>query len=185
MSLRSKLDRAIVAYLQTQGVCDNISPANSSEDSEYPNVTVWCHDGKPSAQYSGSYEFQVMIEMQGKATQQPVAPGTDEPNPELQRVKLDELTDGVYEALMKEEVTEDTQSLRATKDLITAAGRALAVADATPEGIQRAENNADMVDFTCQFWMESGITGGRPNVEGAAWKEVLQFTARACGSNVD
>lgn len=173
MALRSKLDRAIVAYLQDRGVSENIYPANCSIERQTKNVTVWSHNGTPSEQFSGSYSFQVMIEIENSATQQP-----NEPNPEKQRAELDELTEDTHDALMQ---TEDNENLKATAEAITLAGRELAVTDGTPEGDKRAENNADMAEFTCQWWEESGLTGGRPNVEGGAFKEVLMFRAIAAG----
>jgi hypothetical protein len=180
MSTRSKTDRAIVAYLISKGVAPNIYPANFSGERAYPNVTVWCHDGKPDVQYSGSWEFQVMIEVNGHATVQP-----DEPNPDAPRVDLDEISQAVEEALMVSDDADQNETLHTTAELITLAGRALAVSDGTDAGNQRAANNADMVNFTLQFWQETGLTGGQGQTEGAAFREILNYICRSCGSNVD
>lgn len=175
MSLRSKLDRAIVAYLKSRGVCENVYPANYSQERAFPNVTVWSHAGSPSPQFTGTYRFRVDVRVQFQAPNQP-----EEVNPEASRVSVDTITDAVLEALL---VTDTAQDLQATASLITNAGNALAVAiDDTEEATLRASNNADMAAFTCQQWLEAGLDGGAPSDDGAAWAEILSFTADAANS---
>lgn len=174
MSLRSKLDRAIVARLRDQGVCTNIYPANSSDVREFPNVTVWSHAGTQDPAFTGTYRFRVDIHVQYQAAVQ-----QEEVNPEANRVALDALTDSVYAALME---SDNGYDLQATAGLITASGNALAAAaDTTDEAILRAANNADMAEFTCQQWLEAGLDGGIPDDGSTSWREILQFDAVAAG----
>lgn len=183
MSLRSKCDRAIVAYLRGKGVCDNIYPANFSGERTLPNVTPLCHSGRPEVDMQGNYRFQVRIRCEGHAAQQP-----EEINPEAQRVELDELTEAVDQAMMQSGNDED---LKAMCGLITKAGRDLAgPSDGTPAGDFRAKNNADMKDFTVTGFYDAGLDGGNPKnsdgaVEGSYWVEDLLFQMVACGLNVD
>lgn len=63
-------------------------------------------------------------------------------------------------------------------DAITSAGRWLAQTDGTTEGDQQAAENADMLDFRCD-WLELAspfITRGNTE-EGTAWVEILHFRA--------
>ena len=177
MSLRSKCDRAITAYLQSMGVAGDIYPANSSAEREVPCVTVLSHSGRAEVPITGIYRFQVRIRIQGHAGQQP-----DETNPEAQRVSLDELVVGVSDAMMQ---SGDGDDLQATAAAITASGRALA----TDPDAQRAANNADMVDFTCQSLYDTGLDGGNPStgggVDGNYWVEDLLFEAVCCATNTD
>jgi hypothetical protein len=192
MSTRSKCDRAIVAYLQAEGVADNIYPANYSGKRVAPCVTVLSHSGRPEVSMTGNYRFQVRIRVEGDSVVQPVAtPAGQQPLPvnlDAQRVALDAIVVAVHDAMMQSDNDED---LKATRQAINAAGRALAVAvDGTAPAKQKADNNADMKDFTMTGLYDAGLDGGNPrNSEGAAdssfWAEDILFQAVACGANVD
>lgn len=186
-NLRSKLDRAIVAYLQTEGVADNIytalnSTAKDIDISTSPAVFVRSHTGRVYTEnpYSGVYVYQVEVCAEGSAAAQP-----EDKNPEEARMQLDEVFSGTVDALMYSDANDGSPFLF-TADAITAAGRALA----TNPNAQIAANNADMVDFTCQAWSPSdpAFDGGNPRAEGGAdttvWKEIANFQAVCCASNV-
>lgn len=182
-NLRSKLDRAICAFLVDQGCGsqESIVPFASLESAGYPNTEVHSVISKPDPDFSGNRRIQVHVTIQGSATKDPNNPTSQSP-----RVEFDKRVAQTIDALMQ---TDDNgQSLRATAVLITAAGRALAVAaDATPEAIQFAADNADMVDFTCQMWLDVSEGDGEIDAddEGCSWKEVAVFEALASPSNTD
>lgn len=179
-NLRSKLNRAIAAYLISKGVGgpSDTGPANARTLSTYPRTTVRATIGKPEPPLTGNYRVPVHVSIKASATQEP-----DEPNLDIARKLFDERLANVFDALMQ---SDDDQTLRKTADDITAAGRALAVAvDASPEAVQFAANNADMVDFTLLGWYDGGFGDGEPDAEGNAWEEILIFEALCCASNVD
>lgn len=180
MSLRSKVDRAVVAYLKSQGVADHIYPFNYSGTREFPSVTVKAGRprGMPSTsevKYSGDYRFLVTINVQHQGN---VQEGEDS---EKNRVALDELTKAVYEALMQSADSGPNQNnLKATAALIQAAGRALKTNPITAI----ANNNADMDEFSMTHWEESALDAD-VNEDGNAFIEILLFECVACASNVD
>lgn len=184
-NLRSKLDRAICAWLVNQlvGGVDNILPFASVKISPYPNVEVHSTLSKPDPDFSGNRRVQVQISIKGSATKDPNNPDSENP-----RIQFDNLVAAVGDALMQ---TDDNGvSLNATARGITTAGRALAVDStngAIPAAVQFAKDNADMVNFTCQMWIDAGEGDGEIDAdeEGCSWNEVLMFEALACPSNVD
>jgi hypothetical protein len=179
-NLRSKLNRAITAYLISVGAGgpEDTGPANARTLSKYPRTTIRAGVGKAEPPLTGNYRVTVYISVKGSAVQDP-----KEPNPEAARIAFDTRLATVFDALMQ---SDDDQTLRATKSAINAAGRALAVAvDGSDEAIQFAANNADMVDFTVIGWYDAGFGDGEPNEEGTSWEEILIFEALACSSNVD
>jgi hypothetical protein len=180
--LRSKVNRAIAAYLVTQGAGgpDDVSPANSTGKKGFPFTTVQATLSKPEVQLTGLRRVSVHISIKGSAVQNP-----DEPNPDQSRKDFDDRVGATYDAMMQ---SDDGQTLRATADAITTAGRALAV-DASngvdPVQVLRAANNADMVDFTCQNVYDTGEGDGEADGEGCSWEEILMFDVIASPSNVD
>ncbi len=180
-NLRSKLNRAIAAYLVSQacGSVDDISPANSRTASKYPNTKIRCTIGKPEVPLTGLRRMPVLISIRGSATQKP-----GEPNPDLARVNFDARVAATYDAMLQ---SDDDQTFRATARAITATGRALAVVvdPNDPESVQFAANNADMVDFTCQAVYDTGEGDGEPDAEGCDWHEILTFEVLCSPSNVD
>lgn len=177
---RSKLNRAIAAYLVSVGAGgpDDVSPANSRASKGYPNTTVRATLSKPEVALTGLRRITVHISIKGSATQNP-----KEPNSDVARLNFDKRVGDAEDALMQ---SADGQSLRETARLITAAGRALAVAvDGSDEAVLLAANNADMVDFTCSGWYDAGEGDGEAEGEGCSWEEILIFEALCSPSNVD
>ena len=168
-NLRSQLDRAIVAYLTGLAVAPHVYPGNSGATraiSDGGNVTVISRRGMPSPRRSGTYAFQVSVEIRYQAPTQP-----DETNSEANRVALDAIVSAVYDALM---VTDDGQDFNRTAALVTTAGSALAT----------DPNHADMAAFTVQDWYEGSLDGGQAEDEGAIWMEKLTFEAH-CSSTAN
>ncbi len=184
--LRSKLNRAIVAYLISVGAgsrndtfAANVNRSSIGQHKPGNNTTVQATLSKPEPYLTANRRITVHVRIRGSATQSP-----KEPNWEAARTTFDERVGAVYDALLQ---SDNAQNLRATAQAITAAGRALAVADdpSNPQSVQQAANNADMVDFTCLGWYDMGEGDGEPQQEANAWEEVLVFDALCCGSNVD
>ncbi len=167
-NVRSKLDRAIVAYLKgklPKGT--NVYPANSSYVKKFPCVVVRAHKGHPDVKFSGNWRFQVQIEVSFPAA---VQQGQD--NPDLNRISLDALFAETVDALMQ---SDNDENLQATATEITNAGRGL--------------TDSDMGEFTCLFWGETMLDGGNPKdadgVNPDVFCEIAGFEAVACPRNVD
>lgn len=190
-NLRSKLDRACVAYLtgklpaRKNAAGQNviyIYPANWSaqmDDSNGPIIRVRSHGGRPSeeSQLSGNWQFSVQFSVEAPAAQQ-----MNQANPAAQRVSNDAVMAAMCDALA---TSTDLTTYQATADAITAAGRALVGAGSE----QEQANNADMADFTLQFWLPTALDGGNPvdesgNANTATWIEHVMFRADCCASNV-
>jgi len=167
--LRSKLARAIVAYLieQGAGTAADISPARSRQPKGYPCTEVIPAISRPEVQFAAVRRITVHISIKGTASKATPGEGLD-----AARQAFDARCAATYDALL----VGDGQSFQATADAITDAGRALAVADPT--------GNADLADFTVQAWYEQGEGEGTAEAEGCDWEEVLMFDAICCGSNV-
>jgi hypothetical protein len=178
--LRSKLNRALVAYLVNSGAggIPDIFPGNSVGEKSYPNTVVLSTLSRPEIPMTGIRRISVHISIKGSATQKTNA----ESNPEQARVDFDNRCATTYDALMQ---TVDGQTLKATAVLITAAGQAMAVpVDGTAAAIKFANNNADMADFTCQEWYDIGEGDGEADAEGCSWEEILMFEAVVSGSAI-
>ncbi len=178
--LRSKLNRAIAAYLVSAGAggVNDVTPANTVGKSDYPNTTVRSTLSKVEVAFTGLRRISVQISIKGSAVN-----AVNEPNKDVSRVNFDTRVATTEDALMQ---TDDDQTLLATADNITAAGRALAVpADGSDAAALIAANNADMVDFTCQAWYEAGNGDGEASDPGCSWEEILMFEALCSPSNTD
>jgi hypothetical protein len=169
MGLRSKADRAIVAYLTPiVGAAATVYPANWSVARSLPSVTVVCRGGTGRPACGDSATFQVSVEIQGRAALEP-----GETDAEAPRVALDALVDLVNEALRQND--DATPELyRATCDLINEAAADKATASPT--------SNSDLTAFTCIQWLTVGYDGGMANEEGSAFMEKLNFTMLCAGS---
>jgi len=179
-AIRSKLNRAIAAYLVSVGAGgpDDISTGNDISSRGYPNTTVKATLSKSEIPLTGLRRITVHISVKGSAVSAP-----DEPNPDQPRLDHDARIAATYDALMQ---SDDGHTLRATADAITAAGRALATpTDGTDAAAQLAANNADMADFTCEGWYDVGEGDGEPDESGASWEEILIFEALCNASNTD
>jgi hypothetical protein len=180
-NVRSKLNRAIAAYLVSVGCggVDDVLPANVRTFKTYPNTLVRATMSTPDPPLTGVREVTVHISIKGTATEYP-----NEPNPGTSRVAFDDRVAQTYDALMQ---SDDGETLRATAEAITESGRALAVAvDDSADAVLCAQNNSDMLDFTCSAWYDMGEgEGDGTSAEGTSWEEVLIFKARCSPSNVD
>lgn len=179
--LRSKVNRAVAAYLVSQG-CGSFQDtvaANTQAPTGYPNTTVHATLSLAEVNMTGLRRVKLQISIKGSATTDP-----GQPNEDSVRVQFDNRIALVYDAMMQ---TDDGQTLRYTARAITAAGRALAVSQqpGNPDSDQLAANNADMVDFTCQAVYDMGEGDGEPSEDGTAWEEILLFDILASPSNVD
>jgi hypothetical protein len=193
-NLRSKNDRAIVAWLVSQlpqralpnkppGNFTYIFPANWSGEVDLslgPVVFVKSHSGRPFEGQTGAgvWDFQVEISIVGPAAQQP-----GEINPWQERVAMDTLLAQTIDALSMS--NDGMQTYALTAENISTAGRLLAT---TGTPMEQA-GNADMGDYTCQYWYPALLDGGYPRAEGGAadttnWKEIAGFRSICCGSNV-
>lgn len=146
--------------------------------SKGPLADVRSHDGAQVENVNGVYKFWIQIGIEGPAANQP-----DQVNKGAQSVALDNLAGQIIDALSIS--FDEGQTMQATADAITEAGRLLVT---TGDAIEQA-NNADMLAFTCQYWYAGNLTGGNPRDEGGNvnttnWKELASFTAIACASNV-
>lgn len=171
-NIRSKHNRAIVAYLISQGIGsnDDTTPANSVGSNTYPRTTVRSMIAKPNPNHTGDYRITTHISIKGTATNK-----ANEPNPEQARVEFDKRVGQTCDALM---MTDNNINLKFTASSITTAGRALAVAiDASGAAILFAANNADMADYTCDQWYDGGSGDGEPDEQGTAFEEILIFEA--------
>lgn len=179
---QSKLERAICAYLVECGAgsFNDVSPSNSVAVSSYPNTTAISQVATPEIQMTGIMRIPVHISIKGSAAK--VLPNPV--NEESVRVDFDTRVKTTCDLLM---VTDAAgQTLRQTAQNITDAGRALAVAvDGTDAAVQLADNNSDMVDFTCQAWYDMGYGFGEQNIPGTSWETVLMFEAVCSNKNVD
>jgi hypothetical protein len=176
-SPRSKLDRAVVAWLRQKGVCNYIVPAQYSAIIDMGISPVWLvvrsHSGTPETALTNIWSFMVEVSVIGPAVPPPLTENQGQP-----RVNFDQVFSDMMDALMQ---TGNNQDLGATADSITQYGRLLKTsADPT-----QAANNADMGDFTCQAWYPPvSLDGGNPRDEGGArdtttWKEFATFRAIA------
>lgn len=180
-NLRSKLNRAVVAYLIGAGcgAATDVLPANSKAVKSFPNTVVKSAVAKPEVRLSGIYRITLAIKIKGSSVQ-----SVNASNTELPRTAFDTRVAKTFDALMQ---TDDETTLNVMCGLITDTGRALAAvpANATPAQIKFAADNADMADFTVEGWFDSGFGDGEPDEEGADWEEILLFDVVCCSSNVD
>lgn len=178
-NIRSKLNRAIVAHLIAEGAGSAVdcTPFLSSGSKVIPCTVVRAKVGKPVIPFSGNYDIIVHITIRGTATVE-----IGEIDAEAARRAFDERVAATYDALMQ---TDDNQTLRYTAKSITSRGRALAVDDGSgAEATLKAQQNADMEDFTCLRVEDGGFGDPNPNDQESLWEEVLVFEMTACGSNI-
>lgn len=175
--IRSKLARAVTAFLiSVGGDCgtkDDIFPANTAGDKEYPNTTVRATTSTPEVTNTGLRRVRLQIEVKGQPSGAPSAANDDQ-----DRKAFDDRVGATQDTLL---LSDDGVTLQFTARAITAAGRALA-ASADPK---IAAANADMADFTCSDLFEMGEGEALPIENGPAWHEVLLFDALCSPSNTD
>lgn len=177
-NLRSKLDRAIVAYLISLadpkvGTAADILPAYMSSDKPVLSTVVQSSQGPEDPPFTGNHNMAVKVRIKVPAANQP-----GQTNPMANRVVLDARSAATFDAFHQ---TANNCDYGETARLISAAGRALA----TSGTVTDQANNADMVDFTCQWIQDMSIAGGEPDDEATAFVDVITFSARCCPSNTD
>lgn len=168
----SKIERAIRQYLIQQGTT-SVNDCFISNDSRIadilPNRKIQCSSFTPQRPMRPEGICHLQIQHHFAAAQQP-----GEPNPDAQRIGMDEYLGDTMDSML----CGDDQSLNVVADAITVAGRSLAVTDNTPQGNVIAQNNADMVNFRCD-WIKQAhpfITRGNSG-ESTNWVEILNFDA--------
>lgn len=165
MNILSATDRAVAAYLATEGV-DALAPIYSfkrSGEKALPNVIVHSQHGVPSTHFVGAYEVDVMVVIRTNA---PVDQGESETNP---LAVNDALVDAVTDALHRFGTGE--QSGGSLADDLTSAARGAGLT------------------FTCQDVQLDGLeqTDGRTLGHGQfgdEWTDTVRLKLLVCGSNV-
>lgn len=177
----TQLERAIRALFISKGAAtkDDCYVSNESRDRTGLDTGITAILAEQSttqdSELSGNEKWQVSIQNLYGAVQQEGEP------PELNRIEMDKRV-GRQELLLRKG---EADKLDVSADDITAAGRALAVTDNTPEGDLSAAQNEDMAEFTCLFMRFLGSTRGKPNDEACAWVEKRHYEITACPANVD
>lgn len=166
-NLLDKNDRAIRAFIfdPTKGfnASTGITIRNNGAKREVivdgENVGIVDVDssmGNESPPGSGNYDISVMVRVKFPADTQP-----NQPDKDSNRVLLGQLQDAVVSQLHQ---SDGTQDYAATARNISLAGNALAVDQsngADPNGIQSANDNADMTAYSCLSVIHTNITGGK------------------------
>lgn len=175
-NIRSKLSRALAAYLATfnsppvgNGPYTNVFSQFSEAQKTYPNTVCRVVQGQSEPPLSGDYICKVQIHIRGSAANVTAAADLDSI-----RAAFDSRCAATHDAFM---VTDSTgQDLTATALAITAAARALAASSPA--------NNADLADFTLIMWNDNGFGEGNADAAGCSWEEVFVFEALCCAKNV-
>jgi hypothetical protein len=181
-NLRDRNDRAIVAYLKPFIGLTNIYPQNWSGNRAFdPNglIDVGTQQGPESPPFSGCFIMDVRVRVKF-----PMALQNDDADFALKRVQLDALVDKVFDAMRQ---TDDQQTYSALAGLITAAGNSLAV-DSTnggdPLAVQKAKDNADMVNYTCLNFFGIDLVGAPEGEQGSlTFVELMKFKMLVNNSN--
>lgn len=172
-NLRSKLNRAVVAYLVSAGCGSeaDVLPFHTRElknvQNQEANTTVRARTGRPRVEMSGDYDVMLQITVRGSAVQEV---GDDT---ETARLAFDDRVARTFDAMMQ---SENGYDLNYTAQLITDSGRGLAVSDPV--------NNADMYDFTVLSIKDGGFGDANPNEQECLWEEVLMFEVCCCAGNL-
>lgn len=170
-NLRSKLNRAVAAYLvgAGAGTTEDVLPFTTRVAKTFPNTTVRARMGKPEPSFTGNYAIVLHITVRGSAAQDPT-----EANEEAARIAFDERVALTADAMMQ---TDNNADLAYTAQAITDAGRALAISD--------PDNHADMADFKCHVLRDDGFGDPSPDEQEAFWEEILVFEAVCSAIAVD
>ena len=178
-NLRSKLSRAIAAYLVSLnnqcGTAADIFSIESRADRGYPNTTCRGFQAQPEVPFTGNETVTVRISVKGSATLTDAQAAIVPVNQNAPRLAFDARVAATSDALMQSD--DNSVSLGAVADLINAAAYAMAVADPV--------NNGDLADFTLQSWYDKGNADGEADAEGCSWEELLVFEASCCPSKLD
>lgn len=167
LNLLSKLDRALVAYLISQGAgtLENIFPAKRSLGKTLPITIIWAQKSTEDPPCSGDYMCDTAVMVKTP----PLDSAGDADN--AKRVSSDALVAAVFDEL-KRGLDSGSETLAAA---ITTAARALAVSDPT--------NHADLADFTALAVLDGGMEQGL-NEELDVWVDTFNLQILCCGKNV-
>ena len=164
----SQLDRAIVAYLVSQGLPGLVVPAAIYGGMTYPVTKVHSVSATANPVNTLNKEFMTDITCISSA----VIPNS-QADAQTQWAALNNMV-GLVEAAMLQ--SNDT-TLDVVAKAITAAGNALATGG-SPE-------NADMAQFTLLHLYFRGDTRGKPDDGSCAWMEVRHFECHGFPSAVN
>ena len=185
----SQIERAILAYLQSvmegaDAAATGFYFSNDWRTRSAPLIDVLAHKSTETTPHTRNESFAVRIEVKW--------PGNNiagETNPDTNWVAINNLVGTVMAAMSEANANGDTDTVPATTSaLITAAGRALAVdqsSGADPALVQAALNNADMLNFTCDYIEFKGSQRAESSGDSFIIKEVRNFEVRAHPYNSD
>ena len=176
VNFASKFERAVRALVSIQlnagqFVITDAFIANDSRPRVLPNRTFVGTSFSPARPYRPEGTVTLEIQHHFPAIVQPNAAG----DMDSQRTLLETYFGNTMDVLNLGGTND--QDMQPLATAITAAGRWLAVTDNTPSGNQIAADNADMVNFRCD-WVKFGtpmITRGRPEVESVNWVEIVHI----------
>jgi hypothetical protein len=180
--ISSKLERAVRALLvlQAKGTWENTFLSNDSRDRILPNRTILTHSENFERSYRAEGVCHFSIQHHFKAALQP---GDGD---RVRRVAMDAFVEATEATIFGFDPA--GKSLNNLADQITAAGRWLAQTDNTPEGDKIAADNADMVNFRCDWVRKANpyLTRGHTQTHTGAtnWVEMLNFVAGASTATV-
>jgi len=165
--IRSKLDRALVAYLLARncGAAADVVPGKCGLSLTLPLTICWTERASPIPN-TGSYTCRAAVIVN---TVGPTDAGEDSATVKADSDRRAGLTFDAFRTI-DDDSEWDSKKIAAQ---LTAAARAAAIANPAADG--------DLADFTAldvQFGDEEG------SFEGAAWVEILNLTIIAAPSNV-
>jgi hypothetical protein len=174
----SKLERAVRALVSLQinagqYVITDAFIANDSRARILPNRTFVARAFTPTKPYRPEGVVTLEIQHHFPSVVQPAAAS----DLDSQRTLLETYFGQTMDVLNLGGTND--QDMQPLATAITAAGRWLAVPDATPSGIQIAADNADMANFRCD-WVKFGqpmITRGKPETQDVNWVEIIHLSA--------
>jgi hypothetical protein len=168
----SKIERAVMAFLILQSRADPTATfiSNDVRVRSFPNRTILATGFNPSVPHrqDGVVYFGIQHHFSG---------AQDSSNPDVGALR--KAMDDFVSATVDTMTISDGNSLSTVADGITRAGRWLAQTDGTDDGDAIAANNADMVDFRCDWIkMETPfLVRGKADEKGDYWVEILNFSA--------
>jgi len=181
----SQIERAVANYFVKCGVGDvtNNHVTNDNTDRDAPCNDILAHQSIEGVMDSRIEVYQTRI--------QSIFPAIVQPEQADQAWNWKQVNDwiGNVMAAMSQRYDVGDRDFRATADLITQFGRALAVDEtngADPIAVKRAKDNADMVNFTCQRVRFLGsVRAGKGADGGLYFFETRNFEIHAVPCNAD
>ena len=166
-NLLSKTDRALMAYIVAQqaGTLDDVLPAKRSGDRPSPGTICFSNKGTEVAPYSGTYLVSASVIVRAPAAVELAAGDNDA------RLASEARVAQTFDAF---HMDIDSAGDKLADD-ITAAARALAIAD--------PKNHGDLANFTMLDVSIKGVDAGFE--EGTNnWLDTLDLELVCCPSNV-